>query len=270
MIYYFSGNGNSAHVAHQLARLTHDRARFIPRAGKAETTADIFGLVFPIHAWGMPRAVEEFLRQLRTDRTPYYIYMVCTCGDDIGRTDRLLARTLKQKGLPLDAAFSVRMPNTYVALPGFEVDSKELAQEKLAAVPERLAQIATAINGRARGVRDVVPGAMPWLKSKVLRPLFYRLFCGDHGFRTTEACNGCGRCAKVCPVRNIRLSDQRPQWQGRCTDCLACFHHCPQRAIRYGRWTEGKGQWTMKQEQKSPNKNRRRWHKQRKSTPNSI
>ena len=267
MIYYFSGNGNSAHVAHQLARLTHDRARFIPRAGKAETTADIFGLVFPIHAWGMPRAVEEFLRQLRTDRTPYYIYMVCTCGDDIGRTDRLLARTLKQKGLPLDAAFSVRMPNTYVALPGFEVDSKELAQEKLAAVPERLAQIAAAINGRARGVRDVVPGAMPWLKSKVLRPLFYRLFCGDHGFRTTEACNGCGRCAKVCPVRNIRLSDQRPQWQGRCTDCLACFHHCPQRAIRYGRWTEGKGQWTMKQEQKSSNKNhRRRWHKQRKST----
>ena len=246
MIYYFSGNGNSAHVAHQLARLTHDRARFIPRAGKAETTADIFGLVFPVHAWGMPRVVEEFLRQLRTDR--------------------LLARTLKQKGLPLDAAFSVRMPNTYVALPGFEVDSKELAQEKLAAVPERLAQIATAINGRARGVRDVVPGAMPWLKSKVLRPLFYRLFCGDHGFRTTEACNGCGRCAKVCPVRNIRLSDQRPQWQGRCTDCLACFHHCPQRAIRYGRWTEGKGQWTMKQEQKSPNKNRRRWHKQRKST----
>ena len=246
MIYYFSGNGNSAHVAHQLARLTHDRARFIPRAGKAETTADIFGLVFPIHAWGMPRAVEEFLRQLRTDR--------------------LLAHTLKQKGLPLDAAFSVRMPNTYVALPGFEVDSKELAQEKLAAVPERLAQIATAINGRARGVRDVVPGAIPWLKSKVLRPLFYRLFCGDHSFRTTEACNGCGRCAKVCPVRNIRLSDQRPQWHGRCTDCLACFHHCPQRAIRYGRWTEGKGQWTMKQEQKSPNKNRRRWHKQRKST----
>ena len=254
-------------MAHQLARLTHDRARFIPRAGKAETTADIFGLVFPIHAWGMPRAVEAFLRQLRTDRTPYYIYMVCTCGDDIGRTDRLLARMLKQKGLPLDAAFSVRMPNTYVALPGFEVDSKELAQEKLAAVPERLAQIAAAINGRARGVRDVVPGAMPWLKSKVLRPLFYRLFCGDHGFRTTEACNGCGRCAKVCPVRNIRLSDQRPQWQGRCTDCLACFHHCPQRAIRYGRWTEGKGQWTMKQERKSPNKNRRRrWHKQRKST----
>ena len=71
MIYYFSGNGNSAHVAHQLARLTHDRARFIPRAGKAETTADIFGLVFPIHAWGMPRVVEAFLRQLRTDRTPY-------------------------------------------------------------------------------------------------------------------------------------------------------------------------------------------------------
>ena len=141
-----------------------------------------------------------------------------------------------------------------------------MAQEKLAAVPERLAQIATAINGRARGVRDVVQGAMPWLKSKVLRPLFYRLFCGDHSFRTTEACNGCGRCAKVCPVRNIRLSDQRPQWQGRCTDCLACFHHCPQRAIRYGRWTEGKGQWTMKQEQKSPNKNHRRSHKQRKST----
>jgi Fe-S-cluster-containing hydrogenase component 2 len=44
----------------------------------------------------------------------------------------------------------------------------------------------------------------------------------------------------VCPVDNIRLEGGLPRWQGHCEQCLACIHHCPQRAIQYGHWTADK------------------------------
>lgn len=157
MIYYFSGTGNSRFVAEQLAELTGDKVQSIASlfpavrkededAGKkvpATVTADILGFVFPVYAWGMPRIVEQFINRLRMgSKHPAYIYMVCTCGDDIGRTDRLFAGQFKkQTGLQTDAMWSVQMPNTYTALPGFDTDSPETVREKITAAQKRISRI---------------------------------------------------------------------------------------------------------------------------------
>lgn len=242
MILYFSGNGNSRHVATQLARLTDDRAYSLTEDMPPEVNAGVLGLVFPVHAWGMPRIVEQFLWEI-PNIIPYYIYAVCTCGDDVGRTDRLLRAQLHQCGFSLDSMWSVQMANTYVALPGFDVDTSEVVCRKHDILVGRLRDIADKVNQRVRGVLDIVPGALPGVKSHVLRPLFYKFLTSDRRFSTTDACVGCGKCAANCPMHNIRLLDGRPQWLGHCTDCLRCYHRCPAHAIRYGRWSKGKGQY---------------------------
>lgn len=243
MILYFSGNGNSEYIAGQLARLTHDKAYSITEAPPSELNAKIVGLVFPVHAWGLPRIMEQFIGQIPISSAPNYLYAVCTCGDDIGRTDRLLRHQLHHRGLFMDAIWSVQMGNTYIALPGFDVDTPEVVDRKHAALSARLGHIADCIGQRMRDIADVAPGAMPRTKSYVLRPLFYRFLTGDHRFRTTSACIGCGQCATCCPTHNIHLDNGRPEWSGHCTDCLRCYHRCPLHAIRYGRWSEGKGQY---------------------------
>ena len=53
-------------------------------------------------------------------------------------------------------------------------------------------------------------------------------------FHATEACIGCKKCEKVCPVGNITVTD-RPVWGGNCTQCLACYHVCPVHAVEYGK-----------------------------------
>ena len=43
--------------------------------------------------------------------------------------------------------------------------------------------------------------------------------------------------AKVCPVENILLSDEKPSCLKHCQHCMACLQWCPQEAIQYKKMT---------------------------------
>ncbi len=249
MILYFSATGNTRFAAQHLGGLLHETViRPIPKAGESAhitlKTGERLGLAFPVYAWGPPDPVTDFLRRLTVespDAIPY-VYFLATCGDDMGCTRAILCRAFKRRGIELQAAFGLQMPNTYVALPGFDVDTNRVRARKLAAAPKRLVEIAEMVK-ECRPVFEDIPGSFPCFKSYFLRPLFRRNLTSDKVFHTTEACIACGRCAKACPMGNIKVEADGPHWQGRCCGCLACYHTCPHHAIHQGTRTRGKGQY---------------------------
>lgn len=253
MIFCFSGTGNSLWAAYVLSLKTNDKVVMMAEKTAEDvcrlcSESERIGLVFPVYAWNMPAVVRSFVKRLpyhEGEKRPY-VYAVLTCGDDTGRTDRELRKALAERGWTLNAAFSLTMRNTYVALPGFDTDSPELEKEKQTAAERRLeTHIADAVNRKAPSApRDVHHGAFPWLKTYAIGKLFDRFLTSPHGFRVDcKACKHCGRCYRVCPLRNIRLTrDETPEWGEQCTLCMACYHICPRHAISYGRFTKGKGQ----------------------------
>ena len=245
MILYFSGCGNSQHIALGLARLTDDVVIPILEIDSTQPVTmnnGLLGIVCPIYAWAVPRVVEERLRQLTFSAKPDYCYLACTCGDSLGRAPERFARFLRRKGLHLDAAFGFVMPETYINLKGFRLDTPDSEQRKLAGVQERLPQVAEQIQ-RRQPVVDVRRGPLPRVTTYLVNPIFYRWIITDRKFHTTDNCIGCGKCATVCPLHNISLADGRPQWHGDCTNCMACYHHCPVNAIHFAHATQGKGQY---------------------------
>ena len=252
MILWYSGCGNSRFVADTLSRnLGDDNMVFIPDAARQGTmlefgSDEVLGIVFPVYSWSVPKLVSEFLRTVIIKGKPKYIFAACTCGDETGLTIKHLKKDLRKQGLTLDAFFSFQMPETYVNLPGFKLDTPENAERKINSTKESLKDAVKLIKERAQGNFDHLKGGSSFLKSNILKPLFYGLLITDRKFRVSDTCIGCGICAKNCPLQNITMKNDRPHWNGHCTNCMSCYHRCPQNAINFGKATLGKGQYYFK------------------------
>ena len=248
MIFYFSGTGNSFWAAKKLADSFGEQLIPITEALKENNNKEYhlskgesFGIVFPIYSWGPPQLVSEFLKKIRLSETPEYSYFVCTCGDDTGKVTEVLQKNV-QKKLKFQAGYSIIMPNTYVCMSGFDVDSKQEEERKLQEAEVRIRQVTDLLSKRTKEF-DCNEGSMPWVKTYIIRPLFNRFFIAPQKFRVSSECISCGKCVKVCPLHNISMCNKRPAWDKNCTMCLACYHSCPKHAVEYGNETKEKGQY---------------------------
>ncbi len=73
-----------------------------------------------------------------------------------------------------------------------------------------------------------------------VNPIFYACFVKAGAFTVSNACIGCGQCAKRCPTNSITLCGGVPTWGQDFTHCMACICHCPTEAIEYGKKSLGK------------------------------
>ncbi|MBD5192819.1 MAG: 4Fe-4S binding protein [Bacteroidales bacterium] len=253
MIIYFSGTGNSRHVALTLGQelrdssvveLTGDFLRFpeLLRLESGEGQRVIW--VFPTYSWGVPPVMVDVIKKIKIDGGEWADhYLVTTCGDDIGKCHQQWRELISARWWKPIATFSVQMPNTYVCMKGFDVDSQQVAEGKIHESSLRVRSIADFIRQRFE-IDDVVEGRWPKIKSRFIYPYFKKHYMSPEGFRVREdACVSCGRCARECPMDNIELKGKFPVWGAGCAFCLRCYHGCPAHAIEYGQTTEGKGQY---------------------------
>jgi MinD superfamily P-loop ATPase len=62
----------------------------------------------------------------------------------------------------------------------------------------------------------------------------------DKNFNVSENCTGCGICSKVCPVRNIEMVNNRPNFKHICEQCAACVQLCPSKALNIENKTQSR------------------------------
>jgi ferredoxin len=241
MIFYFSGTGNSRYAARLIADETGDEAvsvnDILRRGGSgAYRSAQPLVFVCPTYAWRLPRVFERFLLDSRFEGNTK-AYFVLTCGDHAGNAARYAQRLCRKNSFVFMGLNAVVMPENYTAL--FEVPDKAQACDILSRAEPVLRRIGALIKSETPLTTDRVTPAGRFLSTAV-NPLFYAVIVSARGFRTTGACNGCGRCVSLCPLNNVTLKGGRPDWGTDCTHCMACINACPAGAVEYKKASTGK------------------------------
>ena len=136
------------------------------------------------------------------------------------------------------------MPRNYVVNDSYPMLGREETEKRILESYQRLDEVASDIlEGNALTARHVY--LFETLITVPFNPVWCKIKLTAKAFHTTDACIGCGKCAKLCPLNNIRIENKVPLWSNQCTHCMACIANCPTRAIEYGDVTKGKEAYTF-------------------------
>ena len=129
--------------------------------------------LFSLLCMGASRNSASFYPSIKDEESGVSFFFVCTCGDDTGRTAQVFSSAVRRKGWHCVAGYSVTMPNTYVSLPGFDVDAEDVEEQKVQNAMARLDFINGELAGRIHMKHfNCHEGALPFTKTYLLRPLF--------------------------------------------------------------------------------------------------
>lgn len=245
MILYFSGTGNSEYTAKRINRIINDDAINLFEKLRDNNNSEIHSvcpwvIISPTYAWRIPRILQKWLEKTKLTGNND-IYFIMTCGGSIGNAGKFLKNLCADKGMNYLGCFEVVMPENYIAM--FSTPTKEEAIEiitKADNVIDKAAEI--ILKGEAFPENSVTLTGK--INSGFVNDIFYPMFVKAKKFYTTDSCISCGKCVKVCPMRNIAVKNGKPVWGNNCTHCMACICSCPKEAIEYGNHSEGQPRYT--------------------------
>lgn len=239
MIFCFSATGNSLQAAETVAGITGDRILNIAREieGNCSYTVaegESVGIVCPVHFYGLPMIVEDFIRKMSFDGDPDF-YVVLTYGTFPGNAVKDACSLLSKNGHRAIASMSVKMPENYLLL--FNPPDERTARRILSDAKSQIKEFAGML---AEGTAELSTDSNIWhnIFGKIARP-FYTYGRGTGRFHTNTNCMKCGRCVDMCPSKAIQMVDRIPTWiSGKCLRCCACINRCPYQAIEFGLMTK--------------------------------
>jgi ferredoxin len=249
-LYYFSGTGNSLHIAQELQKRMPE-SQLVPIVGclreqKLQSSGDRVGIIFPIHAHTFPAIVKKFLEKVDL-QSASYIFAIANrfCADKVFKD---INKLLQKKNRVLNASFAVNTPVNYI--PVFQAPTEEeirTIEEELQAKLDEIARIITEEESQHEKTGFLVfllAQTMLRFNSFLFRKTGY--FGLQKAFYADDKCISCGICEKVCLANKIRLVSGKPVWDKEvdCTYCFACISYCPMQAIQAkGKRTKKKGRY---------------------------
>ncbi|MFX1393344.1 MAG: EFR1 family ferrodoxin [Promethearchaeota archaeon] len=246
-LYYFTGTGNSLHIAKCLKKKLNE-CELIPIASlinqnSISATSEKVGFVFPVYTWSLPKIVYDFVEKIDLSNTKYIFAVAIMGGFSKQYVEQAFNMLLKPINKVLDAALNIRVFSNYIVAKRINpLPSKEKQIKRIKNAELKLEKIVEIVRNNKR---EKTKTSATYKKMKGSYEYFLRTVNkSDEQYYSDEKCNGCGTCEKICPVDNIKIVNEKPEWQHNCQFCLGCLHYCPQKAIQYGEQTKNRARYS--------------------------
>lgn len=232
---FFSGTGNTRFcISRFLSAIDGEHKLLSIEDGAAvsaisEEKEIVFA--YPVYYSNLPKIVRDFITDNRDLWRGKRIFVIATMGAFSGDGAGVSARLFKKFGAEIIGGLHLKMPDCIGDVKALKKSPDE-NRKIIAAAAEK-------IDSAAKKFSD---GKL----SREGLNVFYHLaglfgqrlyFSGKTKHYTknpkisSEKCVGCGNCKKLCPMKNIHISDGKAVSGDKCTMCYRCFSSCPQKAI---------------------------------------
>ncbi|MCL2067110.1 MAG: EFR1 family ferrodoxin [Treponema sp.] len=239
IVFYFSGTGNCLKAAKDISKeLANCDIRSMAKPFDFTKQYDSIGFVYPTYFYGLPKRVIEFIKNINLeDNKKAYFYAVTVHGGFAGNAPyQLYELLLKQHGIKLAYIKTLKMFQNYVIM--FEMSKKAdlITKKSNRAIIPIINSIKAKKSNRVNKLTKIM--------AKSNRDFLEKVSTMDKDYSVNNNCTGCTICEKVCPVKNIEMINNKPEFRHHCENCLACIHYCPQRAINYKNVTQNRKRYT--------------------------
>lgn len=144
----------------------------------------------------------------------------------------LSAFVLFLKGFTIKAILAVDMPSNWISVhPGLNDRTVKFLHVKN---KERVEKFAHKImQGKSHFKHLIEVYDILLAPVSVAYYLAGRFFLTKTYFASAD-CDNCGLCIKACPVKGVKVVENRPFWTFNCESCMKCMSNCPKKAIETG------------------------------------
>ncbi|MCL2073196.1 MAG: EFR1 family ferrodoxin [Marinilabiliaceae bacterium] len=246
-IFYFSGTGNAKQISLWFSELAakknidcqlFDIAKTDVKAIDYINPEDFLIFIAPIHGFNYSKLVLDFI--CRFPKGTNRVALMCTAGGvKIGRFIMpglagaafiFSSAVLRIKKYKITGQIIFDMPTNFISLhPAMSEKSAQFVFEKNHAIVKKHFEKLYASKNDFAALRRIIADIIVGL------PSFMYLFWGRYFMSKTlyasHKCNNCNLCIKECPVKAIKIVNQRPFWTIKCESCLKCMNICPASAI---------------------------------------
>ena len=239
IVFFFSGTGNSLKVAKDISKeLENCEIASMAKLPNLTKQYDSIGFVYPTYFWGLPKKVIEFIKNINLENNKKaYFYAITTYGGSVGNAVyQLYELLLKKHNIKLNYGQKLQMFSNYVIIYDMSKKINEITKKS----NEKLIPIINSIKMKKNNRVNKLTKIFEFINKDFIKKVSNM----DKDYTVNDNCTGCTICEKVCPVKNIEMINNKPQYKHHCENCIACIQFCPQKAINYKNATQNRRRYT--------------------------
>ena len=232
---YFSGTGNSKYALEFFLSKYDRTAKAYSIEDKNITTYiknnKEIAFSYPVQYSNIPKMLKDFIDDHQYLWQNKKIFVIATMGLFSGDGAGILARRLHKYGAEITGGLHLKMPDSIAD----EKVLKRTVEKNKELVKQAEDKITTTVqnikNGKSpqQGI-----GFFSHIIGLFGQRLYFYYKTNHYTNKVkinTQKCVCCGKCTKLCPMKNLKIEDSFVKTENKCTMCYRCVNICPKQAI---------------------------------------